>query len=92
MLRVALQGKVSGKLLARTWPRTNMTQLGGVSTALVVTLKTRIQVTAATGSIDWLGRMPHMPSLAANARLPSQFVVKCVERQARESSRTVEGA
>jgi hypothetical protein len=28
MLRVALQGNVSGKLLARTWPRINMTQLG----------------------------------------------------------------
>jgi hypothetical protein len=27
MLRVALRGMVSGKLLARRWPRTNMTQI-----------------------------------------------------------------
>ena len=28
MLRAALQGMVSGRLLARRWPRTNMTQIG----------------------------------------------------------------
>jgi len=27
-LRVALRGMVSGRLLARRWPRTNMTQIG----------------------------------------------------------------